>query len=135
MARILIATEDGTLREDVAHLLLAMGHEVNQAENGTTALRRYDVLQPDAVLMDVFMADTDGFEAIQSLRGTWPGARVIGMASAGRLDVDLALAIVRELGAVATLRSPFTAEQLDAALRKALAGPGAVQPNARADGG
>ncbi|HUJ75696.1 MAG TPA: response regulator [bacterium] len=55
-----------------------MGHEVvGYANNGEDAVRQYEALHPDAVMMDVIMPRMNGIEALQAIRALDPCARVV----------------------------------------------------------
>jgi two-component system, chemotaxis family, chemotaxis protein CheY len=119
MARILLIDDNATLRALLQVQLEEAGHEVRQAASGAEGARLYGEGGADLILCDLFLPDEDGLETIRGLcQGG--GARVIAMtgeadlASAGRLRA------AAQLGAVGSLRKPFAAEELLAAVRAAL---------------
>jgi DNA-binding NarL/FixJ family response regulator len=71
---------------------------VAEASCGSEALRCADELQPDLVLMDVFMPGTDGFEAARRLTGAHPECVVVLVSSDELADLAPAAA---SCGAVA----------------------------------
>jgi DNA-binding NarL/FixJ family response regulator len=54
-------------------------HIVGTAGNGQEALEQVAALRPDLVLMDLYMPEFDGLEAIGIIRNRFPDVRVIAM--------------------------------------------------------
>jgi DNA-binding NarL/FixJ family response regulator len=66
---------------------------VAEADDGEQALEQYRAHQPSIVLMDLRMPVMDGVEAIQAIRGEFPGARIIALTTyEGDEDIYQALA-------------------------------------------
>jgi DNA-binding NarL/FixJ family response regulator len=66
---------------------------VAEACDGEEALEQYRANQPSIVLMDLRMPVMDGVEAIQAIRGEFPGARIIALTTyEGDEDIYQALA-------------------------------------------
>ena len=66
---------------------------VAEAGDGEEALELYRAHQPSIVLMDLRMPVMDGVEAIQAIRGEFPGARIIALTTyEGDEDIYQALA-------------------------------------------
>jgi DNA-binding NarL/FixJ family response regulator len=66
---------------------------VAEAGDGEQALEQYRAHQPSIVLMDLRMPVMDGVEAIQAIRGEFPGARIIALTTyEGDEDIYQALA-------------------------------------------
>lgn len=59
--RILLADDSPVLRKAVAHLLVARGHEVEEAADGAEALTLLLTRPPDAVLLDLRMPRVTGW--------------------------------------------------------------------------
>ena len=69
-ARILIVDDHPSFRASARALLEADGYEVvGEAADGASAVETARMLQPDVVLLDVQLPDSDGFEVAQRLRG------------------------------------------------------------------
>lgn len=66
--RILVVEDEPIISNIVARTLASLGHTVNIAEDGTTALHMIHVDMPDAILLDVNMPGRDGFEILRLLR-------------------------------------------------------------------
>ena len=67
---VLIVDDHATFRRSARSLLEADGYEViGEAEDGRSALSEAESLEPDVVLLDVFLPDLDGFEVASELTG------------------------------------------------------------------
>ena len=65
---ILIVDDHATFRRSARLLLEADGYRViGEAEDGRSALSEAETLEPDVVLLDVFLPDLDGFEVAAAL--------------------------------------------------------------------
>jgi CheY-like chemotaxis protein len=113
MARgtVLVVDDDPILREIASEMLRQNGYEVWVAEDGAIALDRLAREQPDLVIMDMVMPNTDGVEAIQAVKKRWPNMPVIAVsAGAGRLDPSVLLRAATALGADASMTKPLRPE-------------------------
>jgi len=66
--RILLADDNGDMRDYIARLLRAEGYHVTVAGDGMQALERVREQAPDLVITDVMMPRLDGFGLLQALR-------------------------------------------------------------------
>ena len=119
MARVLLLDDSAAVRGLVQQWLTDAGHEVVPLCSGHGArahLRRGDI---ELVITDIFMPDVDGLEILRLVRQEAPQLPCIAISSAPhRLDL---LGTARAFGAAVTLRKPFQAPQLLAAIRAAFA--------------
>ena len=76
MARILVVDDAAFMRVRACKVLVDNGHEVEQAENGLEAIKKYVEWRPDAVLMDITMPEMDGLTALKEIRKLDPKARI-----------------------------------------------------------
>lgn len=79
MTRVLVADDDHLMRAGLIELLTVDGTitVVGEAATGREAVAEARRLDPDVVLMDVRMPDTDGITATRELVGTAPQTRVL----------------------------------------------------------
>jgi CheY-like chemotaxis protein len=68
MINILIAEDNPTNRELFRELLEARGYSVEEACDGSEALRMIEQNEPDILLLDIGMPVLDGFAVIQAVR-------------------------------------------------------------------
>src|SRR5215831_7390702 len=66
--KVLIAEDNRDLRDIVARMVKALGHEVTVASTGKEALQQVHQQPPDIVLLDIMMPEMDGFEFCQALQ-------------------------------------------------------------------
>ena len=125
MARILVIDDDPDTRAMLEQILKAAGHEVFLAADGREGLERYRASPADLVITDIYMPKQDGLETIREFRKHFPEVSIIAMS--GRALAVTMLSIARDLGAVAVLHKPFAADELIAAVAKALGGQSPAQ--------
>jgi PAS domain S-box-containing protein len=66
--KILIVDDQWENRVLLRNILLPLGFDVSEAEDGQVALTQVEVSQPDAIIMDLKMPVMDGLECTQRLR-------------------------------------------------------------------
>jgi CheY-like chemotaxis protein len=107
--RILVIAAKEAVREALRTVLAGAGHEVVEAGDAGVGLVAYETLPTDVVFIDVRASGRmDAGEFVRRLRRSFPDARVVGIAgrpSYGTLDP---LAVTHGLGAVGTVRLPFS---------------------------
>ncbi|MDP1994773.1 MAG: response regulator [Ignavibacteria bacterium] len=65
---ILIVEDNEQMRNFEKHILKSWGHTTIEADNGRTGVDAFVKNNPDVVLMDIKMGDTDGIEATRLIR-------------------------------------------------------------------
>jgi DNA-binding NarL/FixJ family response regulator len=77
--RIMAVDDHELLREGISAILADQSDMslVAQASNGREAIQQFRKHQPDVTLMDLQMPDMNGVDAMISIRGEFPEARVI----------------------------------------------------------
>jgi len=119
LAQVLIVVDEPdtllTLRRD----LEVAGHQTALAADADTALKRLATRHFDAVALDVMMPVGDGWTVLLRMAEMSMSPPVI-VVSARASAADLERA--RQLGAVGSIAAPFTVEDLDRAVRAAVAG-------------
>jgi two-component system chemotaxis response regulator CheY len=112
-AKVLIVDDSSLARRTMRSMLEDLGHTVDDAPDGATALEKFFVSPPDLVILDLVMTGMYGVEVLNKMRELNPAARVI-IATA---DVQQSTADqVRAAGAKAILNKPVTREKLKAIL-------------------
>ena len=114
--RLLMIEDDRTLARMLADYLLPHGFDVQLATTGSEGLARLRAETFAAVILDIMLPDTDGFEVCRSLRAT-SDVPVLMLTARGE-DTDRIVGL--ELGADDYLPKPFNPRELLARLRAIL---------------
>ncbi|RZF30478.1 hybrid sensor histidine kinase/response regulator [Paraburkholderia sp. UYCP14C] len=105
-ASILIVDDDAPSREAVSELLSGMGYDVQQAGTAGEALQQLMAGQPDVLLTDISLPGQSGIELAKAAFKRNPDILIV-FASGGEAPSPETLGFD-----FASLRKPFTAEQL-----------------------
>ncbi len=115
--RILTVDDSATMRSLLKHALVGHGFEVEQADDGVSALEWLASNDCDVVITDINMPRMDGFGLIERVRAGGPHVhRPILVLSTESSDEKKARA--RQAGATGWIVKPFDAEKLAAAVRR-----------------
>jgi CheY-like chemotaxis protein len=113
--RLLVVDDESDIRLSLGLALRLAGHEVVEADSGTTAVHEVERQRPDAVLLDLRLPDLDGWAVIERLRdlGHFPTLPVV----VGSADADpAARRRALEVGCAGYLVKPFEPGELLALL-------------------
>lgn len=113
---ILIADDDLLVQKTLKFSLEEAGYTVGLAKNGQEALRYIEACTPSVVLLDVFMPDSDGLEALLTVKKQFPDIKVIVMSGGGMKGHYEFLSMAKKFGADHVLRKPIHARDLLATL-------------------
>lgn len=119
MAKILIVEDTQSIRELMGTHLADKGYEIIEAANGRIAIEKACQDIPDLILMDIWMPDMDGLEALKHLREN---------ASTEKIPVIMLTAVppyegeqpAAHLGAAHYITKPFDFDTLMAGIRSTL---------------
>ena len=119
MANILVVDDEHGIRDLLWEILNDEGHTVELAENAAQARAARLREQPDLVLLDIWMPDTDGV----SLLKEWSVSGALTMPvimMSGHATIDTAVEATK-IGAMAFLEKPVTLQKLLKAVEQGLA--------------
>lgn len=117
-AKVLLAEDSARMRSILKDLLLRSGYEIaGEAESGEEAVRFFNELRPDVVIMDLLMPGMSGIEALKAIRMDDPKARVVMASSLGQQHLVIE---AMRAGAVDFFIKPLQAEAVIGVLRNAL---------------
>ncbi|MDB4951106.1 MAG: putative NtrC family two-component response regulator [Gemmatimonadetes bacterium] len=114
---VLIVDDEPNIRRMLGALLRAEGYRVREAGSGKGALAEVMGEEPDAVLMDLYMADETGLDALPRLKQAAPDLPVVMMS--GKASLSDAVRATK-LGAFHFIEKPLTPEAVLLTLRSAL---------------
>ncbi|NPV85381.1 MAG: response regulator transcription factor [Anaerolineae bacterium] len=125
--RILLVDDHAIMRGGLRAII---GYEndmvvVGEAGDGDEAVRQYEVLRPDVVLMDLVMPKKDGIAAMNEIRAVYPQARILVLTSFA--ETDKILLAVRS-GAQGYILKHAPPDELLAAIRDVYRGAISFQP-------
>lgn len=116
MTRILLVDDEPAILAAVEPLLTSRGYQVRTAVSGRGALSAAEKDEPDLVILDLGLPDTDGVEVCRALRER--RALPIIVLSARHTERDKVAAL--DAGADDYVTKPFGSEELLARVRSAL---------------
>ena len=108
--RYLIVDDSVFARKNLARMVETFGGQViGEAGDGISAIKEYQRLTPDIVLMDITMPQMEGIEAAEKIVQAHPEARVVMVSSVGYQE-NIVAALQR--GARHFVQKPVKAEVL-----------------------
>ena len=123
MATVLVADDDGHIRDVLRYALEKAGHTVFEAADGAQTLRLAREQAVDLVVLDIVMPEEDGLTVCQRLRAE-RGVPIVFLTSR---DDELDRVLGLELGADDYVTKPFSPRELvarvKAVLRRTVAKP------------
>jgi PAS domain S-box-containing protein len=81
--RVLVVDDNVDAAISLAMLLRMLGHEVEEAHDGPSALRAAATWRPEIVLLDIGLPEMSGYEVARSLRATAEGKALVLAAMTG----------------------------------------------------
>ncbi len=118
MATILVVDDELGIRALLAEILSDEGHTVEAAEDAAHARVLREKLQPDLVLLDIWMPDVDGITLLKEWNSTGQLTMPVIMMS-GHGTIDTAVEAMK-FGAAAFLEKPVTLQKLLRAVEEGL---------------
>src|SRR5205823_2027670 len=124
---ILLVEDDPDTARSLTRALESSGYRVTAVDTGSEAKQIIEHLQPDLILLDLMLPDTDGLDLTTALKALTPAPIII--CSARQEQVDRVLGL--KLGADDFVAKPFDLDELEArieaVLRRAAKGKGTPQ--------
>src|SRR6478672_4771883 len=114
--RILVAEDEGALRDFICRNLRARGFDVLEAANGLEAMAEWEGAQPHLLILDIMMPKMDGLEVCRRVR-EHSAVPIIVLTA---LDAESDKVTALDLGADDYLTKPFGVEELLARVRAVL---------------
>jgi len=112
--KILLVDDEPSMRSVLSESLSCCGYEIETAEGGTEALRKFQSGGFSAVITDVRMPKTSGMDVLRGVKKLSPQTPVIVVTAYG--TVNTAVEAMKE-GAADFIMKPFALEQMEMAVR------------------
>ena len=124
--KVLIVDDHALFRQGVRNTIEAEKdfEVVGEAEDGTEALVKARELKPDLILMDIYMPQGNGLEAVSTIKKELTGVRIVMLTIHDDKDENLLEAIKR--GAEGFLSKSVRAKDLLSSLRGVMRGEAAL---------
>ncbi|MCE1272919.1 MAG: response regulator [Chlorobiaceae bacterium] len=115
---ILVIDDDAAVRKFIATTLKRENHTIFEAENGTEGILMLQQERDIAVIItDLIMPEKEGIETIMEVRKMNPSIKIIAISGGGKVGPENYLVLADALGANATLKKPFSGQELLMSLR------------------
>jgi two-component system OmpR family response regulator len=116
VATILIADDDGHIRDVLRFALEKAGHRVVEAADGAVALARCAEEMPDVIVLDIIMPELDGIEVCRRIRQS-SSVPILFLSSR---DEELDRILGLEMGADDYVTKPFSPREIVARIKAVL---------------
>jgi CheY-like chemotaxis protein len=119
--KIVIVDDQRELADMLSNVLTDEGYDVTVCNDGREAVRCVQDAQPDALILDVMMPETDGFEVLRQLRNDPAGRKlpVVLMSAAWRSnEKQRQIGTTLDIAPTVVLPKPFELAELDRCLRQ-----------------
>jgi len=115
--RILVVDDERILTESLQNILTSSGYTVNTCLSGEEFLPMVQTVNPDLVLLDIFMGDVNGLQLLRKMKEEGDDTPVLMMTA--HADVALAVEAMKE-GAVDFVLKPFDLSHLSVLIEKSM---------------
>lgn len=119
--RILIVDDQRDLADMLSNVLTDDGYDVMVCSDGREAIKCIEDFDPAAMILDVMMPETDGFEVLRQLRSDPSGRKlpVVLMSAAWRsTEKQRLIGSTFDIAPTVVLPKPFELAELDRCLRQ-----------------
>ena len=117
MPRILVIDDQADVRAMMAIVLRVNHFEVVEAASAAAGLKEFENSLFDLAIVDIFLAEANGFDVIGTMRERIPDLPVVAVSGMAMLDF---VAASPESSSVVSLQKPFRPGQLVRAVEMAL---------------
>jgi DNA-binding response OmpR family regulator len=116
--KILVIDDDASVRKFIATTLKKENYTVIEAENGAVGLKKLQEEKDiSLIITDLLMPEKEGIETIMEVRKINPTLKILAISGGGKAGPENFLLIADAVGANATLKKPFSGQELLMCLR------------------
>ncbi len=117
--KVMTVDDDTSSLRLVKAMLVPCGYEVIMVSSGNGVVEHIHTHQPDVVLLDIMMPDTDGYTVLGAIKADEQAAHIpVIMVTSVGMDLNKKLAV--DLGAADFITKPIEMERLRKAIRRCL---------------
>jgi two-component system response regulator RegX3 len=116
MPTLMLVEDEPSIAEGLTISLEAEGYRVEWVDNGTDAVRQWERIRPDLILLDLMLPGVSGTDVCRTIRGRSDVPIIIVTAKDEEVDRIVGL----ELGADDYLTKPFSSRELVARIKAVL---------------
>jgi len=116
---VLVIDDDQSTRMTVASVLEREGYQIELGSNGRDAIRLFEVLRPNVIIMDAMMPIKDGFEACREIKAM-PGGEAVSILITTALESEKSLDLAFESGAIDFVPKPINLSVLRQRVKRLL---------------
>ncbi|WP_129788846.1 response regulator transcription factor [Promicromonospora panici] len=105
--RILVAEDDGDIRDIIEFKLGTAGYTVDTADDGQAAWEAFQAAPPDLAVLDIMMPRLSGIDVLRKIRDSdTPGVPVLLLSAKRKTEVGF------DVGATDYMAKPFSPREL-----------------------
>lgn len=123
MKKILFIDDNESFRISFSRILERQGYSIEQANDGSDGLKKFQAAAPDLVICDLIMPEMEGMETIQELLRLKPDLKIIAISGGGRVNPLDYLKIAEMMGAAEKLAKPFSSDELLSVVERLIGPP------------
>ncbi len=111
MSRTVMIVDDALFMRNVLRgIVVEKGYiVVAEAASGIETMKNLHTHQPDIILLDIILPDSNGLDLLQSITGSYPKSKVVVCSAIGQEQV---IQKALDLGAKAFIQKPFKPEKV-----------------------
>ncbi len=115
--KVLVIEDDAQMLENYSRMLKRFGYDCIMEPSSDNALKTLKISKPDIILTDLRMPGSSGFDIISAVKRSDPDIPVVLITAYA--DIPTAVEAIKK-GAFDVIAKPFTSEQLQIVLERAL---------------